>query len=232
MLSKRDGHVRRLEYPPLAGTGAQLSASPVEDAERIAQLQSQMEERERQLAAAVESARAEAFQKGRNAAAGEQIALRQECSAQLRAATEEFRAHSDDYFARAEHEVVRLALAVAERILHREAQMDPLLLSGAVRVALGQLAESAKVRLRVPPEHLEMWTEMVRLVPGLPVRPDVETDPSLKTGEVYMESSLGRVDLGVRTQLEEVERVFFDGSGSRNGAAEGAAWPEAAGKKG
>ena len=84
----------------------------------------------------------------------------------------------------------------------------------------------------VPPEHLEMWTEMVRLVPGLPVRPDVETDPSLKTGEVYMESSLGRVDLGVRTQLEEVERVFFDGSGPGPGAAEGAAWPEAAGKKG
>jgi len=35
-----------------------------------------------------------------------------------------------------EHEVVKLALAVAARILRREAQMDPLLLTGAVRVAL------------------------------------------------------------------------------------------------
>ncbi len=35
---------------------------------------------------------------------------------------------------------MKLALAVAARILRREAQMDPLLLTGAVRVALGQLA--------------------------------------------------------------------------------------------
>ena len=102
---------------------------------------------------------------------------------------------------------------------------------GAVRVALGQLAESAKVRLRVPPEHGEMWAEMVRLVPGLPLRPDVEADPSLKTGEVCLESSLGRVDVGVRTQLEEVERAFFDGPGVRPGANDGVPSPETAGKQ-
>jgi hypothetical protein len=49
-----------------------------------------------------------------------------------------------------EHEVVELALAVAARILRREAQMDPLLLTGAVRVALGQLSGSTEVRVRVP----------------------------------------------------------------------------------
>ena len=46
----------------------------------------------------------------------------------------------DQYLHAVEHEVVKLALAVAARILRREAQMDPLLLTGAVRVALGQLS--------------------------------------------------------------------------------------------
>ena len=46
----------------------------------------------------------------------------------------------DRYLHAVEHEVVKLALAVAARILRREAQMDPLLLTGAVRVALGQLS--------------------------------------------------------------------------------------------
>ncbi len=46
----------------------------------------------------------------------------------------------DQYLHKVEHEVVKLALAVAARILRREAQMDPLLLTGAVRVALGQLS--------------------------------------------------------------------------------------------
>ncbi len=232
MYSKRDGDVRRLEYPLLAGTAARASASFAEDAERVRELQSEIEERKRQSAATLESARAEAFQKGRQAADSERTALHHECSAQLRAAIEEFQGHSDDYFARVEHEVVRLALAVAERILHREAQMDPLLLSGAVRVALGQLAESVKVRLRVPPGHEEMWAEMVRLVPGLPLRPDVEPDPSLKTGELYLESSLGRVDLGGRTQLEEVERAFFDGPEPWPHATDVIAAPDTAGKQG
>ena len=50
------------------------------------------------------------------------------------------RAERDRFLHAVEQEVVKLALAVAARILRREAQMDPLLLTGAVRVALGQLA--------------------------------------------------------------------------------------------
>ena len=60
----------------------------------------------------------------------------------------------DRYFEAVEHEVVKLALAVAARILRREAQMDPLLLTGAVRVALGQLSASTQVRSRVPAADL------------------------------------------------------------------------------
>ena len=40
--------------------------------------------------------------------------------------------------------MVKLALAIAARILRREAQTDPLLLTGAVRVALGQLAATLR----------------------------------------------------------------------------------------
>ena len=68
------------------------------------------------------------------------------CRADRRALPQE----RDRYLHAVEHEVVELALAVAARILRREAQMDPLLLTGAVRVALGQLSGSTEVRLRVP----------------------------------------------------------------------------------
>ena len=65
------------------------------------------------------------------------------------------------YFARVEREVVQLALAIAARILHREALLDPLLLAGAVRVALGQLGETTGVRLRCPAEQVERWRELL-----------------------------------------------------------------------
>jgi flagellar assembly protein FliH len=233
MESQPDTKVRRLEYPVLAGgAAAGDNESPSTAADRLRELESKLRDREREFARMLESARSEALEKGRQTAVKERAAWREECSVQLRVAIEEFRSQRDDYFAHVEHEVVRLALAVAERILHREAQMDPLLLSGAVRVALGQLAESTKVRLRVPSQHQEMWGEMVRLVPGLPLRPEVVADPALQAGAAFLESSLGVVDLGVRTQLEEAERGFFDPAAGRGDTEEATKQAVGAGKQG
>ena len=114
------------------------------------------------------------------------------------------------YLARVEEEVVALALAVSARILRREAQMDPLLLTGAVRVALGQLGGSSRVRLRVPAADRLLWAEAVSLIPNLALRPEVEGVPEMRLGDCVIESDLGRVDLGIRAQLAEIERGFFD----------------------
>jgi flagellar assembly protein FliH len=116
----------------------------------------------------------------------------------------------DQYLHAIEQEVVKLALAVAARILRREAQMDPLLLTGAVRVALGQLAASSEVRLRVPAAELELWTEAIALLPHLARKPVVEAGEIMRLGDCMIESEVGTVDLGVRSQLGEIERGFFD----------------------
>ena len=63
---------------------------------------------------------------------------------QLAALVAHFASERDRFLHVVEQEVVKLALAIAARILRREAQMDPLLLTGAVRVALGQLAASRR----------------------------------------------------------------------------------------
>ncbi len=122
----------------------------------------------------------------------------------------DFSAECDRYLHAVEQEVVKLGLAVAARILRREAQMDPLLLLGAVRVALGQLAAGSEVRLRVPAGELELWTEAVALAPNLSVRPTVLAGDGMRLGECVIESKAGGVDLGVRSQLGEIERGFFD----------------------
>lgn len=211
-LNHGERAVRPMEYPVLAGGPAPgldgLSAAGL--AARVRELEAERDERERRWVREIEAARREAVEQGRAAATSEDAAWRKQCAAELAAALEEFRARRDEYLAQVEHEVVRLALAVAERILHREAQMDPLLLAGAVRVALGRLAESTEVRLRVPAAQQELWTEMLRLMPALPLRPEVVGDAEMQTTEAALETSLGRVDLGVRAQIEEIERGFFD----------------------
>ena len=54
---------------------------------------------------------------------------------------------------------MQLALAIARKILHREAQIDPLLLTGLVHVALEKLGAGTRVRLRANPADIHFWNE-------------------------------------------------------------------------
>jgi flagellar assembly protein FliH len=211
MLTSAESQVEPMRYPILnGGTRRGADGDGPAHAPGAGELELARAERERELARQMEAARREALETGRQAGAGETAAWRAERAAQLTLALREFRAQRDEYLSRVEQEVVRLALAIAERILHREAQMDALLLAGAVRVALGQLADSTEVRLRVPAEQRGLWSEMVRLMPGLPLRPEVVADEKLGEAEAVLEAGLGTVDLGVRAQIAEIERGFFD----------------------
>ena len=125
----------------------------------------------------------------------------------------------DRYLHAIEQEVVRLALAVAARILRREAQMDPLLLTGAVRVALGQVAATSEIRLRVPAKEADLWKETMAILPKLTVKPLVVADEGMLLGECVIESKVGTVDLGIRSQLGEIERGFFDRAGTPDAPA-------------
>ncbi|MGA9672449.1 MAG: FliH/SctL family protein [Terracidiphilus sp.] len=129
-----------------------------------------------------------------------------------------FAEERDRYLHLVEREVVELALAITARILRREAQMDPLLLTGAVRVALGQLSGSTQVRVKVPPADLELWKETLALLPNLRVKPEVRAGEEMRLGDCVIETELGSVDIGVRAQLGEIERGFFDRAGRPKGA--------------
>ncbi|HSY01939.1 MAG TPA: FliH/SctL family protein [Acidobacteriaceae bacterium] len=212
MLANAENDVRPMQYPMLAGAspGSMDCESPANLITRVRELQATLAEREKQFARQMDAVRREGQDKAKELAAGEQEAWRRDRAAELGSALVEFRNQRDEYLARVEHEAVRLALAIAERILHREAQMDPLLLTGAVRVALGQLAETTVVRLHVPAAQAAMWAEMLRLMPGLPLRPEVVGDAEMQEAEAVLEADLGSVDLGVRAQIAEIERGFFD----------------------
>jgi flagellar assembly protein FliH len=134
---------------------------------------------------------------------------------------ESFANERDQYLQAVEREVVKLALAISARILRREAQMDPLFLTGTVRAALGQLAKTTAVRLRVPETELEMWKEAMALVPNLSVKPEILPDAGLQLGDCTLEAELGSVDLGTHAQLAEIERTFFDRSTGREAVAPG-----------
>lgn len=139
---------------------------------------------------------------------------RNRLAAQTAAMLKSFAEAREGYIRRLEQESARLALAIAARILRREAQADPLLLTGAVRVALGQLSATTVVRLRVPSADLALWSEALAHMPNLAIRPEVIGDPSLDLGECRMETELGSANLGLDSQLDVLERGFFEHEGA------------------
>jgi flagellar assembly protein FliH len=192
-----------------------MSATTQNDAETRAEFEKRLaEEVRRSFEAGRERGRQEGQQAERESHVAAQKAteaLRMRQRAEL---IENFAQERDGYLHAVEREVVKLALAVAARILRREAQMDPLLLTGAVRVALGQLSDSTAVRLRVPAEDLGLWTESIALIPNLAVKPTLTAGEGMRLGDCIVETSMGSVDLGVRSQLGEIERGFFDRAGA------------------
>ena len=181
------------------------------EAAKNAELEKRLAEETRR---SFEAGRARGIEEGRQtertAQAAEHAAAEKQRASEMAGLVEHFAQARDRYLGAVEHEVVELALAVAARILRREAQMDPLLLTGAVRVALGQLAASTEVRLRVPEADLDLWQDAIALLPNLNLKPTVTAGEGMRLGDCAIETALGSVDLGVRSQLGEIERGFFD----------------------
>jgi flagellar assembly protein FliH len=132
--------------------------------------------------------------------------LRGEFSEALR----QFATQREVYFHRVESEVVQLALSVARKILHREVQMDPLLLTGIVRVALESLNDGTQVRLRANPQEVPFWRDYFSRA-GESVRaPELMGDASLDSGCCVLETDLGSTHISLETQLKEIEQGFAD----------------------
>jgi flagellar assembly protein FliH len=130
----------------------------------------------------------------------------------------EFAAERGSYFHRVEEQVVRLTLEIARKILHREAQVDPLLLTGVLRVALEKIGSNTNIRLRARPSDIAVWREYFAQSPENFPMPELIGDPELEPSRCVLETELGATEIGLETQLKEIEQGFLDLLAQRPGA--------------
>lgn len=176
--------------------------------EQVTDLEHQLRFQAQQHSAQLETAKAEARMEARREWEEElegRVAIER---VRVKYVCEEFGKERARYFVGIEAEVVKLALAIAARILHREARLDPLLLSATVRVALEKVADKSTTTLRVPSVELESWKEVFTMEEKSELQ--LVGDERLEIGECILETNVGRVELGVSAQLEEIEKGFFD----------------------
>lgn len=115
-----------------------------------------------------------------------------------------------EYYSKIEAEVVHLAVAIAAKILHREAQVDRMLLAALVKVALEKLRQNTKVVVRVPRQQSGPWRDYFAQNTQIAVSPEIVEDESLAGGNCVLETELGSTELGLESQLKEVEAGLFD----------------------
>ena len=109
----------------------------------------------------------------------------------------------------AEEDVVRLAMAIARRILRRELAVDPEAVEGLAQAALQRLQSEETARVRAHPALVPaLVSALARVAPGQAI--EVVADAGRQAGDVVFETERGNLDASVETQLQEIERGLAD----------------------
>ncbi len=183
---------------------ARHTAEPLSDgrAEQIERLRQEAEQRVREAHAA---GLREGEAAGRNRAAAdlqpivEKFAQTAGELAQLRARLRR----------EAEADTLKLALAIARRVLRRELAIDPDALENLLLGALEKLRGQEIARVRIHPSHADLVTACLRRgSSGTTV--EVIPDPGRPPGTAIFETERGNLDASVETQLQEIERGLAD----------------------
>lgn len=124
----------------------------------------------------------------------------------------EVAALKDTLRAQVEEEVVRLALAVAKKIVHREIHVDPTIIHALVRVALERVSGKSAVVVRLSPTDYKYLTDKhkdMSQTEGREIR--FESDNSLMQGDCMIQTEAGDIDARLEEEFNEVESSFFEG---------------------
>jgi flagellar assembly protein FliH len=195
----------RTNPPAFSPAGTTLRDEPDERDElrrRIVELEQDAARRERQ-----------AYDRGKSegaAAAREQAAAElhpvvdrfARCTAELAQLRPQFRRE-------AEEDVLKLALAIARRLVHREISADPDALLGVVKAAMQKLDAREVQRVRVHPDYAALVKAHFEAL-GLPLRLEVAGDSGLERGAAIFETNRGTMDASLDTQLQEIHRGLID----------------------
>jgi len=169
-------------------------------------MESDASERARQVQVMIEAARQDA---GEEASRKFDLQLETRLDAErarVERVASEFAMDRQRYFAAAEAQVVKLAIAIARRVLTREVEADVMHLTATVRAALTRVHDGSASVLRVRHDEQPQWEALFANSREGTV--SVVGDEHMEAGECVLETTVGRVELGVQVQLAEIERGF------------------------
>ncbi len=113
------------------------------------------------------------------------------------------------WLAHAEKTNVKVAIAIAGRVIRRELAADPQITVQLVREALEMAAGSSDVQVRLHPEDHQALAGQVRTIAGELARlgsPEVVADPAISRGGCRIDTRFGAIDQQFEAQLARIEQ--------------------------
>jgi flagellar assembly protein FliH len=199
--------VMTLEYRDISDAPSLDSAQAALDADNKGPAEVELSEEE--FATRINNERADAMRQTEQRLRQEYEAKLQAARGTIATAISAFESERTEYYSRVEAEVVQLALAIAKKILHREAQVDPMLVATLVRMAIEKMSEGSTVNIRVGASQAAKWKQYFNAHAGT-VKVGIVEDATLTDYDCVLETELGSANFGLDTQLKEVEKGFFD----------------------
>ncbi len=158
----------------------------------------------------------EGYEKGRKKAEDECRKMREEAQKKLKEAEEclmEARSRSKEIVAASEQKIVELSVAVAERLVHKQLEIDPEAITGIVRETLNILNGGEQVEIYVNPndhdvcleqrENLkEEFTEIIKL--------DLVADERVPSGSCRVESESGVAEYLLGEEKKQLEQMLLN----------------------
>jgi len=112
-----------------------------------------------------------------------------------------------------ERDIVRLAIAIAERILRQEVRVNRQALATMARAAAQKLGDHSVVTVQLNADDLRALTEGGGgTTDDSPVR--LVADPAIPAGGCVVHSTFGTIDISLDAQIREIERDLLGGETS------------------
>ncbi len=206
--------VEAIRWRPGAGNPASSYTSEArgengQSAQEVAELRVRFEANEQRFQAQLAQVRQEAFAEGLRQAreeAGSHVKALQDSVGQTLASLAQTKRKLRQ---EGEVELLKLSLAIARRVLHREISIDAEALHGLVHAAMQKLQNREISRVRVNPagaDAVRTALERIGAAPAIEISPD----PTLKSGDIIFETQFGELDASIDSQLAEIQRGFAD----------------------
>lgn len=112
-----------------------------------------------------------------------------------------------------EKDVINLVISIYEKVLYKKVEEDEDLIVSLVLKGIDNLDISEQLTIIVSQEDYERVKESKNLIlakASLVNKLDIRINSDMEKGDCMIETSMGSVDVGIRSQMEEVEDLLLN----------------------